>query len=244
MIRPMFDAKAPFVKSKGEFGYSGVIEYDEEDDTIRCHECGKWFQYLGPHLRAIHKTTAAAHKMKFGLNLNMPLCGKKTSEQRRLQMTEQIMISGWNLSHGRTIKKKDRKKRQHGTKTEASKNRYGLCELQMKTRYEMVKQKVGHQPTTGEIKIHDHALLSAIERRFETLNKFRVSVGDRQMTAQEHSMLDESELLNSLIRWKDENGRNPRASDFKEAKNGFPQYTTIWGRFGSWSNALSLAGLV
>jgi hypothetical protein len=239
----MFPAQGPFVKTKTDFGYSGVVEYDETNDTIRCHECGKWFHYLGPHLRAIHKTTTSAHKIKFGLNLNMPLCGKRLSEQRRNQLTEQNKMEGWKKIKRRSRRAVSKKKRQNGNATEASKNRYGLCDLQMKTRYEFVKAEVGHQPTTQELKKHDPALLSAIERRSGTLNKFRESIGDRPMTAQEHQMVSEADLMALLRKWAKENGRVPRAADFKKATGEYPQYTTYYGRFGSWSNAISLAGL-
>lgn len=245
MIRPLFPVLGPFVKSKGKFGYSGVVEYDDTEDKIRCHECGKYYEYLGPHLRRIHKTTAAAHKMKFGLNLNMPLCGKRLSEVRSKQMLEWIQKNGRRKAIRANEKRKYKSspKRQSGTQTEAFKNKYGLCDLQMKTRYEVIKIGLGRMPTTQEIRARDHALLSAIERRFGTLNKFRESVGDRAMTAQEHQMKSEAELIELLIKKRDELKRIPTYNDFKKADGIYPQATVYYGRFGSWNHALSLAGI-
>lgn len=243
LIRPLYPVKGPFVKSKSEFGFVGVLEYDDVKDTVRCHECGEWFQSLGSHLWKKHEMHSSTYKMKYGLLLSMPLCGRKTSARLRLQMTDSIQQAGRHKLGGRSKWKKSKSKRQHGTKSEAWKNKHGLCDLQMKTRYESIKQTVGHMPTTQEIRKYDHALLSAIERRHGTLNIFRTAVGDKQKTAQEYQMLSEASLIEALVKKSKALGRIPVVRDFQKASKGYPQASTYLGRFGSWKHALSLAGL-
>lgn len=244
MIRPLYSAREPFVKSESGFGYMGVVEYDEKEDKVRCHECGEFFEYLWPHLRLVHRVGIDAHRIKYGLNFNQPLCGIKLSEQRRLQMTEKIQRIGHKALKRRFKRSRKQAAPRHiGTATEAQKNKNGLCDLQMKTRYKIIEEDLGHQPTTQELRKIDHALLSAIERRYKTLNNFRALVGGQPMTAQDYQTKTEAEIVDSLVRWKKENGRTPVTRDFQKAINGYPQITTIYGHFGSLKNALSLAGL-
>ena len=72
--------KAPYVRS-GE-SVLGAVEYDEKADEIKCHECGRWFRALSPHLRdratrdrkgrirpRPHAMSPKVYKVKHGLNL-------------------------------------------------------------------------------------------------------------------------------------------------------------------------------
>lgn len=52
----------------------------------------------------------------------------------------------------------------------------------------------------------------------------------------------DEELLNELIRFKKEHGRSPIKEDFKNNPE-YPSYVTYQRRFGSWYNALKIAGL-
>lgn len=226
------------------YGFMGVIEYDEVNDTVRCHECGEWFQYLGPHIFRMHGMTARTYKIKNGLNFNMALCGKRVSEQRRLQMTGRIIRIGRRALKIRQRGGKQQARPYHnGNLTEAQKNRHGLCDKQIRTRYEVVKSIVRHQPTTTDIDLHDPNLLSAISRRYGTLNKFRTSIGEQPMTRADYIQLTEFQLLQALRDFQKQNGRLPIVRDFERATNGNAAFGSYFGRFGSWNAALALAGL-
>lgn len=45
-------------------------------DRIQCLECGRWFRFLGPHLR-VHDITAEEYRGKHGLNIRTPLAGEE-----------------------------------------------------------------------------------------------------------------------------------------------------------------------
>jgi len=57
-----------------------------------------------------------------------------------------------------------------------------------------------------------------------------------------HNNLSDEELLNYLIKFKEKSGRTPINDDFENNKE-YPSYRTYMSRFGSWNNALELAGL-
>src|SRR4051812_15453353 len=67
-----------FYKDKEPFEGSGLsikggLEYDEADDTIKCHECGYWFKSLAPHLHMFHGMSVADYKKAHGLSSSTAL---------------------------------------------------------------------------------------------------------------------------------------------------------------------------
>lgn len=61
----------------------GVLEYDQVEDKVMCHICGKWLVYLAPHLRWKHNLTPDEYREEFGLNIGQPLCTPMLSEKHR-----------------------------------------------------------------------------------------------------------------------------------------------------------------
>lgn len=51
---------------KNGFGFYGVLLCDPYADRIQCHICGKWYKFLGGHVR-FHGTTAEDYKDEFEL---------------------------------------------------------------------------------------------------------------------------------------------------------------------------------
>lgn len=239
IIRPLFKAREPFQESKSGHGYIGVLMYNEADDTIQCHECGEFFKALGAHIKS-HSLSADAYRLRHGLNLNIALCGRTVAAMRRDNIKRQF------FNHKKSRPKpmgRASPKRQHGTKAVSYQNKFGLCDLQMKTRYEIVRSIVGKMPTEAELRKHDHALYSAIERRFGTLNTFRVSIGERPMTTAEYHMKPDFEIIGALRSKAMELERPPTTRDFAKAAKGSPHYDTILKRFGGWKTALHIAGI-
>lgn len=240
MIRPLYKAHEPFMEVKAGFGFMGVLNYDDEADKVQCHECGNYFAALGGHIKT-HKLTADAYRIKYGLNFNIALCGTNISAMRREKVTEDFVNHG--SSRPRPGKGKRAAQRHEGTKTVAQQNKYGLCDLQMKTRYRIVKEIVGKIPTEADLRVHDHALYSAIERRCGTLNDFRSKIGEKVMTTADWQTKPDIELVAALRRKAKELKRIPRVRDFQKARDGYPFYGTILKRFGGWSTALRISGI-
>ena len=62
-------------------GQLGVLAYDEAEDKIQCHLCGKWFRGLNNHVRASHSFTVEEYREEFGLNRGQSLICEGTKQK-------------------------------------------------------------------------------------------------------------------------------------------------------------------
>jgi hypothetical protein len=76
-------------------GQLGQIAYDETDDKVQCHLCGRWFRgFGGSHLRRVHGWTLAQYRLAFQLSLTTAAVSAGTSAllaahtRRRVQAGE------------------------------------------------------------------------------------------------------------------------------------------------------------
>ena len=237
IVRPLYKAHEPFMDVSDGVGFLGVVQYRETDDTVQCHICAKWFKALGAHIKG-HGMSADEYREKYGLNFNLALCGTEIAAMRRANVTEKFI---WHTKARPMVRRGRVSKPRHiGTATFAQKNKYGLCDLQMKARYEIVRKIVRRLPTTGDLKMYDAALLSAVERRFpkKPLSSFRADIGETPMSIADHRRIPDIEIVAALRKMAKMKGRAPRAKDFPKAA-----CKTILRRFGGWVTALRIAGL-
>ena len=75
-----FEEKRPFAPSGKSI--LGAMEYDQETDCTRCHECGKWSRGLGMHINE-HKISRAAYNAMHGLMPNSAISGMFLREKHR-----------------------------------------------------------------------------------------------------------------------------------------------------------------
>ena len=122
-------------------------------------------------------------------------------------------------------------------------NKFGLCYLQIKSRYEVLKNIAGRDPQRADFEKYDHALLSGIKRRYTTLNNFRLKIGVKPMTQAEYNEIPDISLIALLRKFAKDTGRLPRPTDFLRRKGIKDKQATIYNHFGSWSNALRVSGL-
>ena len=246
MIRSLYKAQSPFMDVPRGTGYLGVLMYDDAEDKIQCHICGKWFEHLGKHVNMAHDESAMDYKIQFGLTQKTPLCSIKYSEARRLTMTENIKAKKCANDGGAALKKMIAARRKgqflHGGKTLQRKNAHGLCDLQMRGRYEVVKKIVGKQPYEAHLRQYDLKLWAALLRRFGTLNKARAWLGEKQISNNHSREISSADLIGHLRAFYFEHKRKPQVKDFPGG-GLIPGNSTYWKRFGSWTQALSAAGL-
>jgi hypothetical protein len=114
--------------------------------------------------------------------------------------------------------------------------------LQIKGRYEVVKKIVGRIPTYGDFMKHDPKLYGAACSRYGTTNKFRKWLGENTLTKHEYASIPDIELIAAMRRKAAIVGRL-RTKHFKYSGDGYPHVTVFYRAFGSWSNALRMAGL-
>lgn len=241
MIRPLYKAEAPFMEVNVGHGFQGVIMYDDKEDKVQCHLCGKWYRHVGLHAQGAHKIASDDYKDRFGLTRKIALCATSVSSTRSGVMNR--LRSSGRMPPCKRLSRAfyKRRKFRNGQATVSFKNRNGLCDLQMFTRYQVVKKIVGHEPTCLELRKYDSALMGVIGNR-GTLNSYKKSIGEQTRSKARPSIPD-IELIAMLRKWAHENNSRPRSSDFVVAKNGYPGRTVFCKHFGSWNNALRTAGL-
>ena len=191
----------------------------------------------------MHGTTAEDYKIEYGLTLRTALCGKSVSRRNSEISTTPKARANFERNRNRWTKTHYSKRRTtapSGWGSMRSKNQVGLCELQVKARYAVVKDIVGKDPSFDDIHKHDVRLMSGIKTNFKTLNGLKKSLGVEPNKWIEK--VPNIECIAAMRKWRKDNRRVPQGKDFHK-KGMYPNYCTILNRFGSWSNALRMAGL-
>lgn len=239
MIRPLYKALEPFMNVKKGFGYLGVVMYDEQDDKVQCHVCGSWFSSIGLHIKKAHNVTPDDYKMEYGLSLRTALCSKALSRAHSKSATELYQSKARTLTRG-TKGRRRRIPKRYYTQTIQAKNSRSLCDLQIQGRYDVLKKIVGREPVFSDYQKHDHKLYATMCARYGSINKFREFMGGTQMNNSEWRELPNTTLIAALRHTASKLHRAPKTKDFQNSR---PNTATFYRHFGSWSNALRMAGL-
>jgi hypothetical protein len=251
MIKPLYKAVEPFMEVKRGYGYQGIVLHDDVNDTIQCHLCGKFFDNLGQHIWMKHKTKSADYKIEYGLTLRTPLCSTKRSNNLR-QIAEQRLKEG-TLKPAKASdaarmanrnKKHNYKYRRQGSNM-LLKNRNGLCELQIKYRYDIVSDIVKRIPMQSDILKYDRKLFyCGIVPNYGNLNNFRESIKVKSMKWEDYSRITKEKLIAELRKIRFDEHKLPKTTMFMNGnRNEKPSLQCYYRNFGSWSNALRMAGL-
>lgn len=224
---------------KRGFGYQGVMMHDENEDKLQCHICGKWFKHIGRHSVMTHKMSAAEYKDEFGFTGRTALCAKSVSAKNREVGLKNysrfnVLRNKWTKSH----RPKKPRKGHFAYSSMQVRNRLGLCDLQVRSRYDIVKAIVNHDPSIDEMVKYDAKLYGYIRRHYGTLNKYKTTIGTKTT---ESIPIPVTECIAALRKLAKIKKRLPYTTDF--IKGVSPHFTTILKHFGSWSNALRTAGL-
>ena len=245
MIRPLYKAQEPFMEVPRGHGYQGVIMYDDVEEKVQCHICGKYFEHLGRHVASTHKTTSEDYKIEYGLSLGTALCGRRYSEFRSRIGRKAFKDGRFKPRAFRHGMRRRIARRKPNTSIQV-KNRMGLCDMQIMARYDVVKRIVGRIPMDGDFKKHDIKLWQTVKARHGTLNTFRKHIGEKTLTMQQATKLyskSKLELIAALRAYAHKYGKRPPARYFDQPGHDGPGRTTFYKYFGSWDNALNSAGL-
>ena len=141
----------PFEKVKGGFGFMGVIVEDFNCGKIQCHVCGEWFEQMAMHLLHKHKLSSEEYKIKFGLLQSTALKNKKM----RLKQSA-VMIKLRKENKGNRLKFKRNNlfagNRKDKPKAVESKNKYGVCDLQITEKVIELSKELKKVPTLIDLK--------------------------------------------------------------------------------------------
>jgi len=146
----LYKQKAPFLPS-GMSVY-GAIEFDPEEDKLRCHECGDWFEYLGVHVVRAHGILARDYKVKHGLRQKSALANEK------IRIGHSCTTAKWFSAdperHRKRFLELAFRVGRHGSKLQIHTegvNERGNCQAQVLERIKQLAGQLGHTPSSAEL---------------------------------------------------------------------------------------------
>jgi hypothetical protein len=155
----LYAEKAPFVAS----GVSamGAIEFNQADDTCRCHECGGYIRGLGNHIRR-HGLKRRDYNLRHGLRRNTRL-GPPSIAAKHRKCVGQNNHKAIHLANAATkLKRGTMPTFGHSHETL---NLNARCRAQLFFRVQMLALKIGHTPTKGDMRAAGISA-SSIRRQF------------------------------------------------------------------------------
>jgi hypothetical protein len=232
--------KDPFPSSGKSI--KGALEYNPAAETVRCHECGEWFQSVGCHVGFHAGMTARDYRNRHGLRAVTPLCAPLLSEHRRNSPTlpfkdVSIRLRADAAKTRATALAREMGAPRNSPQTAEQKNVKGYCPVQIPDTIRKLADELGHCPTRRDVtpQFYDAAL---------TLHGswaeacFSAGIDPSRIVGVNYS---KERLLDMLIDFYALNHRLPYTREFGRLK--LPAYNTFAKYFGSMGNAFEAAGL-
>lgn len=251
----LYRQKAPFVPS-GKSVY-GALEYNEERDEVRCHECGEWFRMLGYHIRKMHTVLPLEYRLRHGLNRNAGLCGVQAGLSiaarggRRLSKAEFEVIRQKGIKAAAEARRK-RELEPHRLSPEVGdlhyeqRNERGRCDAQLFAALHALAVQCGHTPTRKDLdRAGIHATSACAAFNVGTMSDLFSLVGLRPNSSGSPGHitppgLKREELIEIIRDFNANFGRPPKA---KDARGGVLPTAKVFARvFGSFNVAIQTAG--
>jgi hypothetical protein len=226
-------------------GYRGVVMYDEHEDKVQCHICGKWFQFLPAHIKDAHEITTDEYRDKNSLTKGVSLCSIGYSKKRSINAKngrygEYVA----NLKKGRSIRPANKTLSISTKKAKSTigfKNQYGYCDDQIAAA--LIAVRVGAKKdriedlTIGDIQKYNRPLASYLLRQYKNTESVVKKFG---LTEYNGVKFEDAELLEQLREFTRRYKRKPTN---KDRGVGVASYATYVRRFGSFRKAKMMAGL-
>lgn len=166
-----YEEKAPFVAS----GVSvlGAVEYDEESDRIKCHECSEWMKDISRHAKHAHGISSRDYRLRHGLRLDGGLMSRSSSHIRaKLSKRAMPKTLGDKVNGAQMV----RQPGQHvGRKRVEGRNEDGRCRAQLAFRLQLLAAGIGHTPSQAELR--EAGLLAQLRSMFGSCTQACVYVG-------------------------------------------------------------------
>lgn len=229
----MYRYKEPLMKFKEGFGFQGVLLMNGDGDSVQCHYCGEWMEYLPNHIKLKHGLNAKEYKHNVGLLKSTALI----SESFR----QKIIESKPNLDQARLLnagpkhhwfKKTEEQKnaiRKKITRTlkanyRERQNVTGTCPEQLIDRLKKLQEKLGRAPKVEEIPFR-----KTLIRVYGSVAKARKLARVGNYNYLNHST---ESIIQRGVDFYRKNKRVPRSTDYLR-KVISPSYTTVERRFGT-----------
>jgi hypothetical protein len=160
----------PFEPVEEGFGFKGILMEDFKSGAIQCHICSNFFHNFNSHLRK-HGITSNQYREMFGLSRSTALKSKKVRLRQSQVMTElrkqKKFQNSFKKNNGFAGNRKNKKN------SAETKNKFGVCDLQIADRVLKLKQKLGKTPTLIDLKDeYGGAFIFHIHKRYGSYIKY------------------------------------------------------------------------
>lgn len=220
-----YNYKEPLMKFEEGFGFEGALVYAENTDQIQCHFCGGWFDILGHHLHKEHNMTARDYKKKVGLNISTALISEK---HRALLIRKGLEKRVKNLRSPKSVSKETRAKISATLKENRAekKNQNNTCPEQLLERLVKKYNELGYTPSPKR-DIPFREALCRTYGSYENACKL-VGIPYRKPGLTRKSGLNlkwtRDAIVKQVIRFYQENGRLPKAKEYKAYDRPLAKY--------------------
>jgi len=156
----------PFEDNETGFGFKGVLIEDKATGKLECSICGLWFANLSTHIWGKHKLHCSEYKKQFGLLQSTALKSKK------IRVRQSEVMSGMRKKHKKhriSFKKNNEwaGNRKGKPKANESKNKFGICDLQIMEKVIELQKEMGKTPTLIDLrKRYGWAFVTHISKRY------------------------------------------------------------------------------
>jgi len=82
------------------YGQPGILSYDENEDKVQCHICGRWFRSLATHVNRRHGWSADDYREEFGLNRGQSLICEGMRQKLSILNKQ---LGNWKHLHSQTM---------------------------------------------------------------------------------------------------------------------------------------------
>ena len=166
----------PFEENETGFGFKGVVVEDKNTEELECCICGKWFQNIPTHLRT-HNITSPDYKRKFGLLQSTAL---KSHKMRLKHSAVMIKMRNSDEKHRWKFQRNNifAGNRKGMKKAVESKNKHGVCDLQIMEKVIELQKELGKTPTLVDLKNrYGYAFISHLYKRYSSYVSYCNHIG-------------------------------------------------------------------
>lgn len=166
----------PFERVLNGFGYMGVIVEDHGNGKLQCHICGEFHETLPNHLRK-HKISGTEYKRRFGLLMSTAL------KSKRLRLRQSQVMVGLRRKYKQCNYKFKKNNYQAGNrkgilKALESKNKFGVCDLQIMERILELSKEMGKTPTLIDVKErYGGGIITLMHKRYGSYVRYCKQLG-------------------------------------------------------------------
>lgn len=235
----LYKQKAPFVPSG--VSVSGALEYNQEEDKIRCHECGEWFDALGVHVKHAHQITAREYKRKHALKLGTAL----VNERLRVTLAAKASLRPGQVERAKHMRKVSTGHRAGGasicrTSYMEQRNERNTCPAQLPKRIQKLAHNLGRTPSVTELSAAGISKNSAlVALNVPNLTAIMTLAG--LVPNERPTRYPRTYLIEALRDFWSARGRSPYATDFR--RGVLPGQRVYYREFGSLPAACMAAGI-